>query len=82
MKTLVVAGLLIVGVGSQAFSMGHPHNMFAARKQMRAKSLESVSKPKLNSSISCASAAQLAKNAFNKIFVSVFPPLRSTAFNY
>lgn len=46
MKTLVVIGALLVGLSGQAFSMGHPHNVFAARKQMRAKTSASVSKHK------------------------------------
>ncbi|GAB4054606.1 hypothetical protein [Spirosoma litoris] len=46
MKKLMVIGILLVGVSGQAFSMGHPHNMFAARKQLRAKASASVSKSK------------------------------------
>ena len=82
MKTLMVAGLLVVGVGSQAFSMGHPHNMFAARKQMRVKSSASVSKPKLNSPVCSTGATQVAKNALNKIFVNAFSTLRSIGSGY
>ncbi|WP_018618525.1 hypothetical protein [Spirosoma luteum] len=37
MKTVVVAGMLVVGSSLQAFSMGQPHNVFAARKHMRTK---------------------------------------------
>ncbi|AUD06355.1 hypothetical protein CWM47_33650 [Spirosoma pollinicola] len=33
MKTLLIVGILFLGISGQAFSMGHPHNMFAARKQ-------------------------------------------------
>ncbi len=42
MKILVVAGMLVVGTSLQAFSMGQPHNVFAARKHMRTKSSVSV----------------------------------------
>ena len=67
MKTVVVAGLLFVGVSGQVFSMGHPHNMFAARKQMQAKSSVSVSKAKVNSPVYCATVVQLTKNVLSKL---------------
>ncbi|GAB3798085.1 hypothetical protein GCM10028819_18420 [Spirosoma humi] len=46
MKTLLVVGILLLGISGQAFSMGHPHNMFAARKQMRTKAAASIAKTK------------------------------------
>ncbi|MBN8822947.1 MULTISPECIES: hypothetical protein [unclassified Spirosoma] len=47
MKSLFIIAILFVGISGQAFSMGHPHNMFAARKQLRAKASTSVAKTKL-----------------------------------
>jgi len=46
MKTLLVVGILLLGISGQAFSMGHPHNMFAARKQMRSKTAASMARTK------------------------------------
>lgn len=37
MKTKVLTTLLVFGMVFQAASMGHPHNLFAARKQINAK---------------------------------------------
>ncbi|QIP11685.1 hypothetical protein G8759_03075 [Spirosoma aureum] len=53
MKTLLIVGTLLVGMSGQAMSMGHPHNIFAARKQMRAKASALVHKPKVSSTTSC-----------------------------
>lgn len=47
MKTIVVAGMIVVGSSLQAFSMGQPHNVFAARKQMRTKHAVSVVEPRV-----------------------------------
>lgn len=47
MKTIIVAGMLVVGSSLQAFSMGQPHNVFAARKHMRTKSSVSVIEQKV-----------------------------------
>lgn len=62
MKTLLIVGLLLTGLSGQALSMGHPHNVFAARKQMRAKASASVSKQKVKpaNSICWHSAAEKA----------------------
>ena len=46
MKTLIIIGTLLVGLSGEALAMGHPHNVFTARKQMRAKTSASVSKHK------------------------------------
>jgi exopolysaccharide biosynthesis protein len=51
MKTLVVIGILFLAISGQAFSMGHPHNMFAARKQMKSKTSTSIAKAKATSSV-------------------------------
>jgi hypothetical protein len=37
MKRLLLIGFLTTSLAGQAFSMGHPHNVFAARKRMHAK---------------------------------------------
>jgi len=37
MKRLLIIGFLTTSLAGQAFSMGHPHNVFAARKRMHAK---------------------------------------------
>ncbi|GAB4035374.1 hypothetical protein [Spirosoma gilvum] len=47
MKSLFIIAILLIGISGQAFSMGHPHNMFAARKQLRTKAATSVAKTKL-----------------------------------
>ncbi|GAB3898208.1 hypothetical protein [Spirosoma agri] len=49
MKTLLIVGTLLVGMSGQAMSMGHPHNIFAARKQMRAKASAMIHKAKVSS---------------------------------
>ncbi|MGF7218609.1 hypothetical protein GGR92_004786 [Spirosoma lacussanchae] len=46
MKTLLLVGIILIGLCGEALSMGHPHNMFAARKLMRAKTSASVAKPR------------------------------------
>lgn len=46
MKTLLIIGIIVLGVSGQAMSMGHPHNIFAARKQMQAKASVLAHKPK------------------------------------
>ncbi|GAB2549481.1 hypothetical protein [Spirosoma aerophilum] len=51
MKTLVVIGILFLAISGQAFSMGHPHNMFAARKQMKSKTSASVAKARVTSPV-------------------------------
>lgn len=44
MKTVLVLGILVVGLSGEALSMGHPHNIFAAHKRMKAKSTASAQK--------------------------------------
>jgi hypothetical protein len=83
MKTLVIIGFLLIGVSAQAFSMGHPHNMFAARKQMRTKvASASCPKPKMSVSINNqrAVSVQLTKTAISQRLIAVLSnlnPLRS-----
>lgn len=67
MKTLLIAGTLLLGFSGQALSMGHPHNIFAARKQMRAKASALLNKPKLSSTTSCwQSIVQVDKAELSK----------------
>ena len=72
MKTLIVSGILLIGISSQAFSMGHPHNMFAARKQMRVKTSASVTKTKATSCIDWKHTVQAGKTEFTeRLFVAL-----------
>lgn len=66
MKTLLITGMLIVGLSAQALSMGHPHNVFAARKQMRAKTAALVVKSKASACSSWQPVVQIDKNMFSK----------------
>ncbi|WP_461107940.1 hypothetical protein [Spirosoma koreense] len=67
MKTILILGILLTGISGQALSMGHPHNMFAARKQLRAKASACVVKPKLTSaSANWQHAVQVSKPGFSE----------------
>ncbi len=78
MKTLFVIGILLVGISGQAFSMGHPHNMFAARKQMRSKASTSVAKSKTNVSVCWQQAVQETKTAFSERLLAALTHVRPT----
>ena len=78
MKTLLIIGILLVGLSGQAFSMGHPHNMFAARKQLRAKASVSVVKNKLSASSCWQPTVQLPKTAFGERLISALSQIRPT----
>ena len=71
MKTLLVIGILLVGISSQAFSMGHPHNMFAARKQLRAKTSASVCKPKATLTFGWQRAVKATKTEISERLLAV-----------
>lgn len=45
MKAVLVLIILVVGLSGEALSMGHPHNIFAARKRMKTKTTTLVQKP-------------------------------------
>jgi|GEM_PF-1659708 len=81
MKTLLIVGTLLVGVSGQAMSMGHPHNIFAARKQMRAKASALVNKPRVSSATSCwQSVVEINKEEFSKRLLAALSsvsPVRS-----
>ncbi|GAB3640695.1 hypothetical protein GCM10027423_13310 [Spirosoma arcticum] len=66
----------MVGLSGQAFSMGHPHNVFAARKQMRAKASTSVSKSKVPICSSWQSVVQIDKDAFSKRLLTTLSQMR------
>ncbi|GAB4036672.1 hypothetical protein [Spirosoma jeollabukense] len=76
MKTLLIVGILLVGISGQAFSMGHPHNMFAARKQLRAKTSASVAKTKTSTSLSLQQTVQVAKTTLGDRLIAVLSHVR------
>ncbi len=78
MKTLVLFGLLIVGLSGQALSMGHPHNVFAARKQLRAKPATSVRKPKAACGTNWQAMVQIDKSAFSRRLLAALSQVRPT----
>ena len=78
MKTLLTIGILMVGVSGQALSMGHPHNVFAARKQMRAKTTTSITKSKSPVCLPWQPVTQLDKNAFSKRLLGALSRMRPT----
>ena len=78
MKTLLVVGILLISLNGQALSMGHPHNMFAARKQLRAKASTSIAKAKPSACLSSLHTVRLTKPAFSERLVSALSYLRPT----
>jgi hypothetical protein len=76
MKKLMIIGLLLTGISGSAFSMGHPHNMFAARKQLRAKTSTSVAKAKPTVCLDFQHMVHLTKTAFGESLVGAFTQLR------
>lgn len=78
MKTLLVVGVLVAGMSGQALSMGHPHNVFAARKQMRAKAATSVVKPKVATDSCWQTITGVDKAAFSKRLLAALSRVRPT----
>ncbi|MBD2700058.1 hypothetical protein IC229_05390 [Spirosoma sp. BT702] len=76
MKTIVIIGILLVGLSGQAMSMGHPHNVFAARKQLRSKPCVSNTKSKIRASAEWKPAVKTAKAAISERLLTVFTHLR------
>lgn len=76
MKTLLTIGILLIGLSGQALSMGHPHNVFAARKQMRAKTAASVARSKVSVCSSWQPVVQIDKNAFSKRLLAALSQMR------
>ncbi|MFD2572336.1 hypothetical protein ACFSUS_16975 [Spirosoma soli] len=66
MKTYLIIGILLVGMSGQAMSMGHPHNVFAARKKMRAKATASMMKAKSSTDVCWQSTVELGKASLSK----------------
>ncbi len=75
MKTLLIVGILLISLSGQALSMGHPHNVFAARKQMRAKTSLAV-RSKVPVCPTWQSVVQLDKNAFSKRLLAALSRMR------
>ncbi|QJW91897.1 hypothetical protein HNV11_22190 [Spirosoma taeanense] len=77
MKTLLVVGTLLMGVSGQALSMGHPHNLFAARKQMKAKASVVAHRPKVTSVVSCwQPVVKIDKSAWSKRLLAALSAIR------
>ncbi|GAB3941932.1 hypothetical protein GCM10028805_05880 [Spirosoma harenae] len=66
MKTVLVVGVLLLGISGQAFSMGHPHNVFAARKQLRTKASTSITKTKMACPPTWQRAVRETKNSLGE----------------
>lgn len=65
MKTRLILGFLLVTLSVQTMGMGHPHNLFAARKLVKAKSARVQSR---------AVVAAVVKPGFvNNWILNVFP---------
>jgi hypothetical protein len=76
MKTLLVIGILVVGLSGQALSMGHPHNVFAARKQMRAKTAALVVKSKPSVCSTWQPVVQIDRNTLSKRLLAALSQIR------
>ena len=76
MKILLVIGILLIGLSGQAFSMGHPHNMFAARKQLRSKTAASVAKTKSTASSCWQQTVQETKVIIGERFLAALMNVR------
>jgi hypothetical protein len=79
MKASLIVGILLVGLSGQAMSMGHPHNVFAARKQMKAKASMTVARTKSTAAVCWqTTTVQLDKSSLGKRFVQALVRMRST----
>lgn len=76
MKTLLTIGILLVGLSGEALSMGHPHNVFAARKQMRAKTAGALARTKPSVCSSWQPVVQIDKGAFSKRLLAALSQMR------
>lgn len=72
MKTILVAGMLVVGSSLQAFSMGQPHNVFAARKYMRTKASVSVVEQKSDALQCWQHVVKTTKSIFSNLVTVAF----------
>lgn len=75
MKTLLTIGILMVGLSGEALSMGHPHNVFAARKQMRSKT-PVTAKLKAAANLPWQPVVQFDKNTFSKRLLTALSKMR------
>lgn len=75
MKTLLTISILIAGLSGEALSMGHPHNVFAARKQMRSKT-PVAAKIKSAASSPWQPVVQMDKNTFSKRLLMALSQMR------
>lgn len=78
MKTLLTVGILLVGLSGQALSMGHPHNVFAARKHMRAKSATLITKSRTSVCSPWQPIVGIDKATFSKRLLAALSELRPT----
>jgi len=78
MKTLLTVGILLVGLSGEALSMGHPHNVFAARKQMRAKSTTSIIKSRTPACCSWQPVVRVDKAGFSRRLLAALSRMRPT----
>ena len=79
MKKIVIIGLLVAGMSAEALSMGHPHNVFAARKHFRKQSAALVVKPNVASSTNWRNTVPVVKHTLCELLVvavSHFHPVR------
>lgn len=80
MKTSLIVGLLVIGLGGNAFSMGHPHNLFTAHKHLRAKTTICLVKAKSVAVSNWQPTVELTKPSFYDRFLialTLLLPLRS-----
>ena len=79
MKTIILLGILLFSTSGQAISMGHPHNLFVARKQMR-KAMLTVTKPKTEplKYFSWEPSGYFSKTAFSERLVAALAQMRLT----
>ncbi|GAB3539481.1 hypothetical protein [Spirosoma fluminis] len=78
MKTSLIIGILVLGLSGQAMSMGHPHNVFAARKQMKAKASMAITKTRSTATVCWQPTVELSKSTLSKRFVQALVRMRST----
>ena len=76
MKTLLTVGVLLVGLSGQALSMGHPHNVFAARKQMQTKSATSITKSRTPVCCNWQPVVRVDKAAFSRRLLAALSKVR------
>ncbi|WP_020602297.1 hypothetical protein [Spirosoma spitsbergense] len=77
MKTVIVVGMLVAGSSLQAFSMGQPHNVFAARKHVVTRPSVSVVKQKVTDqkndvSICWQNIVKATKTMFGDLVIVAF----------